>query len=99
MIDYDDFFGGLTEEEYEEETREHFEWIKNNANKNKCIIKAWHYLTNDEESYPEVFEYVLVEDDIGNKNVACCYPDYDWYISDGENSLKLINKVIKWAYI
>ena len=31
MIDYDDYFGGLTEEEYKKETDEHFEWLKNNA--------------------------------------------------------------------
>ena len=59
-------------------------------------IQEWHIITDDEESYPECFEYVLVEDDIGDKNVACCYPDYDWHISNGENSLKLIGEVIKW---
>lgn len=59
-------------------------------------VQEWHILTDDEESYPECFEYVLVEDDIGDKNVACCYPDYDWYISNGENSLKLIGEIIKW---
>ena len=58
--------------------------------------QEWHILTDNEESYPECFEYVLVEDDIGDRNVACCYPDYDWYISNGENSLKLIGEVIKW---
>lgn len=31
MIDYDDFFGGLTEEEYEEQTKEHFEWLEKNC--------------------------------------------------------------------
>ena len=31
MIDYDDYFGGLTREEYEEQTKEHFEWLKNNC--------------------------------------------------------------------
>lgn len=62
----------------------------------KQIENAWNILTDDEESYPECFEYVLIEDDIGDKNVACCYPDYDWYISNGENSLKLIGEVIKW---
>jgi len=59
-------------------------------------VQEWHILTDDEENYPECFEYVLVEDDIGDRNVACCYPDYDWYISNGENSLKLIGEVIKW---
>lgn len=59
-------------------------------------IEEWNILTDDEESYPECFEYVLVEDDIGDKNVAYCDPDYDWYISNGENSLKLIGEVIKW---
>lgn len=58
--------------------------------------EEWHILTDDEESYPECFEYVLIEDDIGDKNVACCHPDYEWYISNGENSLKLIGEVIKW---
>lgn len=43
MIDYDDFFGGLTPEEYEEQTREHFEWLKNNACSNKCIKKQHGY--------------------------------------------------------
>lgn len=59
-------------------------------------IEEWNILTNDGESYPECFEYVLVEDDIGDKNVAYCDPDYDWYISNGENSLKLIGEIIKW---
>lgn len=59
-------------------------------------VQEWNILTDDEESYPDCFEYVLVEDDIGDRNVACCYPDYDWYISNGENSLKLIGEVIKW---
>lgn len=36
MIDYNDYFGGLTEEEYKKETDEHFEWLKNNA-LNGCI--------------------------------------------------------------
>ena len=62
-------------------------------------LGRWHYLTDDEDSYPEVFKYVLVEDDVGDKNIACCDPDYDWYISNGENSLKLIGEVVKWAYI
>lgn len=64
----------------------------------KCkeFESTWTVLTDDEESYPECFEYVLIEDDIGDKNVACCYPDYEWYISNGENSLKLIGEVIKW---
>lgn len=57
---------------------------------------GWILLTDDEESYPTSFEYVFVEDEYGDKNVACCYPDYDWYISNGENSLKLIGNVVKW---
>ena len=31
MDNYDDYFGGLTEEEYREATKEHFEWFRNNA--------------------------------------------------------------------
>ena len=31
MIDNEDYFGGLTKEEYEEQTKEYFEWLKNNA--------------------------------------------------------------------
>lgn len=58
--------------------------------------KGWILLTDDEESYPTPFEYVLVEDEFGDKNVACCYPDYDWHISNGENSLKLNGNVVKW---
>ena len=27
MIDYDDYFGGLTEEEYQEQVKEHYEWL------------------------------------------------------------------------
>ena len=30
MIDYDDYFGGLTEEEYVRQTEEHFKWLENN---------------------------------------------------------------------
>lgn len=37
MLRYDDYFGGLTAEEYEEETKEHFEYLNNlsKANSNK----------------------------------------------------------------
>ena len=62
-------------------------------------LVTWFYITDDENSYPEVFKYVLVEDEFRDKNVACCDPDYDWYISNGENSLKLMSEVVKWAYI
>lgn len=31
MIDYDDWFGGLTKEEYEEQTKEHFRQLRNIA--------------------------------------------------------------------
>lgn len=98
MLNYNDYFSGLTSEEYEEQTKEHFEWLDNNV-RNRNTIKEWYFLTNDENSYPETFEYVLVEDDIGDKNIAYCDPDYNWYISNGENSLKLIGEVIKWAYV
>ena len=57
---------------------------------------GWHILTDEEESYPGVYEYVLVEDDICDNNVAYCDADYDLYISNGENSLKLIGEVVKW---
>lgn len=99
MNDFEDYFGGLTEEEYVKETEAHFEWLENNAIKNKCVIKEWNVLTNDEESYPNTFEYVLVEDDVGEKNIAYCDPDYDWYISNGERTIKLIGEVIKWIYL
>ena len=60
-------------------------------------MKEWHIITDDvDDSYPEVFEYVLIEDDCGDKNVACCDPDLDWYITNGEDSLKLIGKVVRW---
>lgn len=98
MLNYNDYFSGLTSEEYEEQTKEHFEWLDNNV-RNRNTIKEWYFLTNDENSYPETFEYVLVEDDIGDKNIAYCDPDYNWHISNGENSLKLIGEVIKWAYV
>ena len=51
---------------------------------------GWIYLTDDEDSYPKPFEYVLVQDDIGDKNVAYCDPDYDWHISNGESTKKAI---------
>lgn len=65
----------------------------------ETLQREWHYLTDDEDSYPEPFRYVLIEDDDGDQNIACCYPDYDWYITNGENSMKLIGEVVKWAYI
>ena len=57
---------------------------------------GWTFLTDNEDSYPDTFKYVLIRDDIGDKNVACCDPDYDWYISNGEDSLKLIGDIIAW---
>lgn len=66
------------------------------ALESKINENAWHILTDDEYSYPECFEYVLIEDEFGDKNVACCDPDYEWYISNGEDGLNLIGEVIKW---
>lgn len=60
------------------------------------VDNGWTFITDDVESYPECFEYVLVEDDCGDKNVACCHPDYEWFISNGEDSLKLIGNIVKW---
>lgn len=31
MIDYDDYFGDLTEEEYVRQTEEHFKWLEENT--------------------------------------------------------------------
>lgn len=59
-------------------------------------MEEWNIITDEQDSYPDVFEYVLVEDEFGDRNVACCYPDYDWYISNGENTVKLVGEVIKW---
>ena len=40
MINYEDYFGGLTEEEYVKQTEEHFKWIKehslNNFQNHSC---------------------------------------------------------------
>lgn len=58
--------------------------------------KAWHDITEDTGSYPDCYQYVLVEDDCGDKNVAYCDADCDWYISNGEGSLKLIGEVVRW---
>lgn len=40
MTNYDDYFGGLTREEYEEETKEHFEQLRNMQKMNKWEIKV-----------------------------------------------------------
>lgn len=61
--------------------------------------EVWHIITEDTDSYPPVFEYVLVEDDCGDRNVACCDADCEWSISNGENSLPLIGDVVKWMKI
>ena len=57
---------------------------------------AWHEITEDTDSYPECYKEVLVEDETGNKNVAVCDADCDWFISNGESTLKLIGEVVKW---
>lgn len=31
MVDYEDYFGDSTEEEYTQQSKEHFEWLKNHA--------------------------------------------------------------------
>lgn len=58
--------------------------------------KAWNVITEDQDSYPPVSEYVLVKDEQGDLNVAYCDADYDWFISNGENSLILLGNVVKW---
>lgn len=54
--------------------------------------KAWHYITDDTSSFPKCYQEVLVEDDSRDNNVAYC----DWYISNGEGTLKLLGKVVRW---
>lgn len=39
MINFEDYFGDLTEEEYVKQTEEHFEWLKNNALSKEAIDK------------------------------------------------------------
>lgn len=58
--------------------------------------KAWHIITEDTDSYPKCHQEVLIEDDRGDNNVAYCDANCDWYISNGENTLKLIGEVAKW---
>lgn len=60
---------------------------------------AWHTITDDTDSYPECYRCVLAEDDEGDKNIACCDANCDWYISNGESTLKLIGEVVKWVEI
>lgn len=59
----------------------------------------WHKITEDTDSYPECYKEVLVEDDCGDNNVAYCDANCDWYISNGESTLKLIGEVVKWVEI
>lgn len=58
--------------------------------------EAWHKITEDTDSYPECYRPVLVEDGETEKNVAYCDADCEWFITNGENTLKLIGEVVKW---
>ena len=67
MTNYDDYFGGLTREEYEEETKEHFEQLRNMQKMNKwkidIILKSGKELTvyyvGNENSSAEVANIVI----------------------------------------
>lgn len=61
--------------------------------------RAWNIITDDTDSYPECYRCVLIEDDEGDNNIAYCDANCDWYISNGESTLKLIGEVVKWAEI
>lgn len=56
----------------------------------------WKILTDDECSYPECFEFVFVQDEHGNRYVASCDSNYEWMITNGEDSLPLLSNIIKW---
>lgn len=67
MTNYDDYFGGLTREEYEEETKEHFKHIQNMQKTYKwkidIILKSGKELTvyyvGNENSSSEVANIVI----------------------------------------
>lgn len=61
--------------------------------------QTWNIITEDVDSYPECFKNVLVEDEYGDKNIAYCDTEFDWFISNCENSIKLIGEVVKWIEI
>ena len=61
--------------------------------------QTWNIITEDVDSYPECFKNVLVEDEYGDKNIAYCDTEFDWFIFNCENSIKLIGEVVKWIEI
>ena len=72
MIDYDDYFGGLTREEYEEQTKEHFEWLGFIKNPHK-IVKQCDYsvLLSDDETWGLVLTEAML------LGVPCIATDFD----------------------
>ncbi len=61
--------------------------------------QTWNIITEDVDSYPECFKYVLVEDEYGDKNIAYCDTEFDWFVSNCENNIKLIGEVVRWIEI
>lgn len=59
-------------------------------------VPIWHDLTQNNGDYPEVYTDVLVMDEREHYFVACCGPDYEWTISNGENTLYLLDNITKW---
>lgn len=55
MIDYDDYFGGLTEEEYVRQTERHFKWLEALAEidieepRSKCCMAMYCIYSNDDK--------------------------------------------------
>lgn len=77
MINYEDYFGGLTEEEYIKETEEHFKWIKENSkNDSKEVITMYNKKYRLTKIMTEIFNPIHE----GLENTVC----YLAYLNEGE---------------
>ena len=57
---------------------------------------SWNKLTEDTDSYPEIYENVLFKTSDGRIYYGCCGIDLDWSIEIEEEIKKIIDDVVEW---
>jgi hypothetical protein len=82
MLDYDDYFGGLTEEEYREEMKEHFAFLDHIS---KCDDEQAFYLLDKFKENLFATEFVSDEDSEMLYHTIISWKDgYDAYLTEEE---------------
>lgn len=60
---------------------------------------SWNKLTEDTDSYPEIYENVLFKTSDGRIYYGCCGIDLDWSIEIEDGIVKIIKDVVEWKKV